>query len=456
MGKKGKRGRGKKSQPTAVAEADDCYYGEQDNQSAQDVSLASDSEGEEAEFVSDDPAPIFEECLDLIQNKTARTRVSGLLKLQKAMYSMECNDCVDSYRDELFMYLSNCAKRGKEKESVLASTVLSLCVLILGPEEESLFEYISPNLETVALKARKPAIRSEALRALCFSCFISTMEHSHTWHIFDLLYGIIAKSHKELKKDGDDLVLTAACDCFGLLSSTIQQAYFSGDNFEKIISRLGSILNHPSPNVRIAAGQTLAMVFEINNGEKEGSSRKPSGGRHRGFSVHSQRDDEEGEELDEDMVEDLSMVMGVPEVVEAVEILASEYDRSKGKKERKEQRSVFRDIVATVSEGQSPECQMTIRNESLTFQTWASILQLNFIKSVLGPGFQYHFRNNSLIRDIFQLGAPPEEAAEDKMTKLEKRMYMSENSYLKKERSIGRKKDRRDKHNAKHQFLTHD
>ena len=98
------------------------------------------------------------------------------------------------------------------------------------------------------------------------------------------------------------------------------------------------------------------------------------------------------------------MVMSVPEVVEAVEILASEYDRSKGKKERKEQRSVFRDIVATVSEGQSPECQMTIRNESLTFETWASILQLNFIKSVLGPGFQHHFRNNSLIRDIFQLG----------------------------------------------------
>ena len=118
MGKKGKRGRGKKSQPAAVAEEDDSDYGEHDNQSAQDDSPASDSEGEEAEFVSDDPAPIFEECLDLIQNKTARTRVSGLLKLQKTMYRMECNDCVDSCRDELFMYLSNCVKRGKEKESV--------------------------------------------------------------------------------------------------------------------------------------------------------------------------------------------------------------------------------------------------------------------------------------------------------------------------------------------------
>ena len=70
--------------------------------------------------------------------------------------------------------------------------------------------------------------------------------------------------------------------------------------------------------------------------------------------------------------------LSVDDVVELVEDLAGEYDRSKGKKERKEQRSVFRNIVASVSNGDKPELCIKIRNEAITFEKWSHILQMYF------------------------------------------------------------------------------
>merc|ERR1711871_727669 len=142
------------------------------------------------------------------------------------------------------------------------------------------------------------------------------------------------------------------------------------------------------------------------------------------------------------------------DVVEMVEDLAGEYDRSKGKKERKEQRSVFRNIVASVSNGDNPELCIKIRNEAITFEKWSHIQQMYFLKSVLQSGFQYHFRHNSLVREIFGLGPPPEVDGNDRLTKLEKRMYMSDSSSLKKERALERTKERRHKRNQKNQFMS--
>ena len=219
-----------------------------------------------------------------------------------------------------------------------------------------------------------------------------------------------------------------------------------------MISRLGPLLSHSSPGVRITAGQTLAMVFEINRSLDSGHL-KSSGDRHRGFSIHSQT--EESEDANE-AVAGLDSLLTEEDVIDAVEVLAGEYDRSKGKQERKEQRSIFRDIVSTVSRGEAPEVSLTIRNEDLTFDNWAHILQLNSIRRVLSGGFQFHFRNSSLVRAIFGLGEPPAEEGDDRLSKLEKRLFLSENSAAKKEKSIERRKDRRNKNNAKNQFLTCD
>jgi len=452
MGKKGKRGkRGK------AVDSDDETEGQIPAQVQVDES---DNESEEADgkILSDDPGPFFSEGLELIQERRAESHMKGLNILRSTLARLSCSEAVDDAREELFMCLLNSVKRGKEKESTEASEVLSMCVLALGPEEEALFSQISPVLEEVALKGKKPGIRAAALRALTFACFISTMEHSHTWHVFDLLYGIIATAGTKLKMVGDEQILEAACDSFGLLASTIQRSYFAGSNFEKTISRLGPLLTHGTPAVRTAAGQTLAMVFEINQSLEHGStSRKPSGDRHRGFSVHSQADEsDETDEARAELLAELSNVMSEEEVIEAVETLAGEYDRSKGKQERKEQRSVFRDIVSTISRGEAPETTLTIRNEDLTFDSWAHILQLNSIRRVLGGGFQFHFRNNRLVRSIFGLGEAPVEDGDDRLSKLEKRLFLSENSAAKKEKSKERNKDRRNKHNAKNQFMTCD
>lgn len=414
--------------------------------------------------ITGDMTPTLNDQLELLQQKREMTRVKAYKKVAEIMRKSNCAEWVDSNRDELLMIIMNSIKRGKEKEAIIAASVFSLVCLALGPEEESLYEENAPGIENIALKSRKPAICAAALRALTFSTFINTMEHTHTWHCFDILYTRIASASINSKKNnGNEIILEAACDCFGLLASTIQRQYFSGDNFQKTVSRLGALLQHDSSKVRIAAGQTLAMVFEINGesnlneNEKQKNSGAPVKMKQRGFSIHSVDGKNNTESFDgEDALKQAIQEeesLSVDEVVGMVEGLASEYDRSKGKKERKEQRSVFRNIVSSISNNENPELCIKIRNESITFEKWSHILQMNFLKSVLKSGFQFHFRYNPLVREIFGLGAPPEEDGTDKLSKLEKRMYMSDASSVKKERALERTKERRHKRNQKNQFM---
>ena len=478
MGRRGKRGKKsqKKSSGNNGGLSEELLHNHNENDSDNDYDMESDSvysesvvsqmnNDDDGAHVSGDFTPLLDDQLELLQEKREMTRVKALKKVEELLQKKNCAEWVDNNRDELVMILMNGLKRGKEKEARKAADVFSLVCLALGPEEELFYEENAPGLENVALKSRKASVRAAAMRALTFATFINTMEHSHTWHCFDILYTQIADaSIKSGKKGGgDDIILEAACDCFGLLASTIQKQYFSGDNFQKTVSRLGMLLRHESNKVRIAAGQTLAMLFEINGetstgGKSGGDEEGPQKLKQRGFSIHSMDGSSTGGSFDgEEALKQAIQAeetLSVEDVVELVEDLAGEYDRSKGKKERKEQRSVFRNIVASVSNGDNPELCIKIRNEAITFEKWSHILQMYFLKSVLQSGFQYHFRHNSLVREIFGLGPPPEVDGNDRLTKLEKRMYMSDSSSLKKERALERTKERRHKRNQKNQFMS--
>ncbi len=441
-------------------------YDDNDSDSNYSESQVSNNNNEEENCISGDMTPTLNDQLELLQQKREMTRVKAYKKLEEIFQKTNCAEWADNNRDELLMIIMNSIKRGKEKEACIAASVFSLVCLALGPEEETLYEENAPGIEAIALKSRKPAVCAAAIRALTFSTFINTMEHTHTWHCFDILYTTIASASISSKRsNGNEIILEAACDCFGLLASTIQKQYFSGDNFQKTVSRLGALLSHDSNKVRIAAGQTLAMVFEINGetapNSKNGSSDKNSDEsqkfKQRGFSIHSTDGGASSSFDGEDALKQAIQVeqtLTVDEVVEIVEELAHEYDRSKGKKERKEQRSVFRNIVSSISNNENPELCIKIQNEAITFERWSHILQMNFLKSILKSGFQFHFRNNPLVREIFGLGPPPEEDGNDRLSKLEKRMYMSDASSVKKERALERKKERRHKRNQKNQFMS--
>ena len=100
------------------------------------------------------------------------------------------------------------------------------------------------------------------------------------------------------------------------------------------------LLRHESNKVRIAAGQTLAMLFEINGetttggksgGDEEGPQKLKQRLQHSFYGWKQHWGSFDGEEALKQAIQ-AEETLSVEDVVELVEDLAGEYDRSKGKK----------------------------------------------------------------------------------------------------------------------------
>jgi hypothetical protein len=101
--------------------------------------------------------------------------------------------------------------------------------------------------------------------------------------------------------------------------------------------------------------------------------------------------------------------------------LATDTSHRKSKKDKAQQRSLFRDVLRTVEDGEEPHESLKIDNAKHEFSGWATILQLNAVRRILAEGLQLHFRRNDLLCEIFEVtpSSMDDEQPTDKASKRE-------------------------------------
>lgn len=119
----------------------------------------------------------------------------------------------------------------------------------------------------------------------------------------------------------------------------------------------------------MSAGEALATVFELG----------------------CDYQDDFGENLKDDLVEVLHQ-------------LATDSHKYRAKKDRKQQRATFRDVLHYIESGEVPELQIKFGQECLILDSWVRRKQYDALCCILGPGINIHLSENDLLRDIFQLG----------------------------------------------------
>jgi len=103
------------------------------------------------------------------------------------------------------------------------------------------------------------------------------------------------------------------------------------------------------------------------------------------------------------------------------------------------QRSLFRDVVATIEDGTDPSEKITIGKKKYEFVGWGRVKQLALVREILGSGFALHFAQNELLLDIFEVTKEePESAKTDK--KLDKAMRQEKEKTSALEKGKQRKK----------------
>ncbi|KOM42227.1 hypothetical protein LR48_Vigan04g242500 [Vigna angularis] len=376
--------------------------------------LMSVSGAEDVQFVQDS---LLDQALDALDEKRGSTREKAFQSIIDAFNSSMQHQFVEKkFATLLHQCLSSIKKGSKKtsaKEITLASHAIGCLALTVGCGDnarEIFEESIRPLDESLTSTIDVSKIPS-LLECLAIITFIGGNDQEESERSMDIMWRVINP------KLGSNVDPVAGRSQFPEKLETSCQRNIT-------ISYLSGLLDKEDRSVRIAAGEALALIFEIGVIDK--------------FSAQSDNASDATQEGSKPL-ESYIFLQGLKgKVLNQCKKLSIEAGgKGSAKKDLNSQRNLFRDILDFFEYGYSPDISMKIGGDSLQTSSWSEMIQLNFIKHFLGGGFVKHMQENEFLHDVF--GFSPKKkylnSSEHKLSGGEKRMFKSPNSVLNKART---------------------
>lgn len=316
------------------------------------------------------------EAIDLAGQKSAAGRVKAVEALCTGLLRRYSPDFLENQQLTLCDVVQRAVKKGRGGE-VTAGARLAVLLALQLPDCEEVYKELKPLLVQLTTdKTAAAATRAAAATSLAGLCFLGGGEMAEVVSTMQVLESVFSASYS--KKDGTIPAPPAdlqALHCAALSSwSLLLTLLTSGDVFRLAttqVSSLRGLLYSSDVDLRITAGESLALVLEF------------------AYDYDSQYEPNDLEGL-----------------IVAVRQLATDSNKSRSKKDRKEQRSSFRDVLRGVEEGEPPSQKVKFGREVLRLDTWFAVLQYQWFCKILGPGINLHLAANHMLREIFELGSP--------------------------------------------------
>ncbi|OIV96363.1 hypothetical protein TanjilG_09790 [Lupinus angustifolius] len=424
----GKRNSQRKSAAAASAMFDSDDDSSVTSSSTARSDLMSLSGTEDVQFDQDS---LLDQALDALDEKRSSTRENAFSSIIEAFNSNMQHQFVEKKFATLLHQCLASVKKGSKKASskeiALAAHAIGCLALTVGcgnNAHEIFEESIRPIDESLASKSDVSKMPS-LLECLAIITFVGGNDPEETERSMDIMWRVI------LPKLGSNVVsvkpsaplITAVVSAWAFLLSTVSNLKLNSKNWQNSISYLSTLLDKEDRSVRIAAGEALALIFEIGVIDKySAESRSASVTTEEEIKPH----------------ESYIFLQGLKgKVINQCKSLAMEAGgKGSAKKDLNSQRNLFRDISDFFEYGYSPEISMKIGGDSLQTSSWSQMIQLNFIKHFLGGGFTKHMQENEFLHEVFDF-TPKRKGLNNvhRMSDLEKRMFKSPNSALNKART---------------------
>uniref|UniRef100_A0A1D1ZA36 Interferon-related developmental regulator 1 n=1 Tax=Anthurium amnicola TaxID=1678845 RepID=A0A1D1ZA36_9ARAE len=368
----------------------------------------------------------LETFLDALYEKRGSTREKALSGLIDAFENRMLLGFVEDKPITLLHQFLSSIKRGSSKEASLASRAIGLLAITAGCGSiaHEIMEESVPHLHQALTSGADSLKKSSVLDCLAVISFVGGQDGEEKEKAMKIIWELAhpkSGSNVTLSKP-TPIVLASAISAWSLILSTLNPWSVNTYNWQESISFLSTLLDKDDRTVRIAAGEAIALIFDVGcldkfsteendyNENSDGEGVKPSRG---GFSyVKSLK----GKILNQ--VKNLSMEAG---------------GKGSAKNDLSSQRNTFQDILALIETGTCPERPVKILKncDPLVVSTWTQMMQLNFLRRFLGRGFLKHMQDNELLHDVFHFKPRKRENLSVK----EKRMFLSPNSLVNKERT---------------------
>ncbi|XP_074860952.1 interferon-related developmental regulator 2 isoform X4 [Carettochelys insculpta] len=328
----------------------------------------------------------LKECIDHVSDKSTKTRQAALESLRLAFSSKTLYDFLLERRLTLTDSLEKCLKKGKGDEQSLAASVLTLLCLQMGsgPEGEEVFRSLKPLLIGILTDSSASPVARQSDLASCLAC----------------LEGIFGTSCLE---EGSSVPahhspLLQTLHCCALQSWSLLLTICPSSQIRQILDnhlpKLPLLLSSEDVNLRIVAGETVALLFEL------------------------------AHELEEEFFyADTDLLCA------KLKALATDSNKYRAKTDRRKQRSIFRDVLRFIENGECHAESIKFGLECMYVDSWVRRRVYHAFKELLGSGVRHHLQNNELLREIFALGPPLALDAvalkASKISRFEKHLYNS-------------------------------
>lgn len=318
-------------------------------------------------------------CLNSLTEKSYKERESALQTLKKLFSNTIVNEDIGSQRLTMTDSILKCLKRGKAREQVLAAECLSLIFVQLGfsGESASLFEdshgMLIEKIEND--KENEPEVRAACTRCLGLGIFLNNENDMQDTNDIEIFFNKIEATFASLFK-GDGTVRnltpagyelhTEALSMICLLLSVMSTSYTS-QIAQKHFNHFKEMLIHVEVDLRISAGETIACLLDSQTNLK---------------------------------------LLRDPAIIALLKKLANDSSKNRSKKDKKQQRSSFRDVLRLVLDDDFETEMIKLSGEKLYLDNWMKRKQYHLFCDLLGSGVNFHFQENEYLREIFGMGPP--------------------------------------------------
>ncbi|XP_041110443.1 interferon-related developmental regulator 1-like isoform X1 [Polyodon spathula] len=317
--------------------------------------------------------------IDSTMDKSTKARQSALGGLKTAMASKILYEFILERRVTITDTIERCLKKGKGDEQCAAASLACLLCIQLGAgiESEDVFKTLKPIFKNIlADGTANIQTRQACATSLGVCSLIAADDILDVYVTMECFESLFAKSY--VKEDGSRSVYnaqTTALHISALLSWSLLLTICSNTEVKKILKKhlpkLPSLLDCDDVNMRIAAGETLALLFEL------------------------------ARDVDAEFeYEDLESLCA------KLRALATDGNKHRAKNDKRKQRPVFRDVLRAVEEGEFQTEMIKFGAERMYIDSWVIKRTYDAFTEFVGSGMNYHLQSNEFIRNVFELGPP--------------------------------------------------
>ncbi|PIA44183.1 hypothetical protein AQUCO_01700062v1 [Aquilegia coerulea] len=373
----------------------------------------------------------LDQCLDALFEKRGSTREKALSLLIDGFANKLQHQFVENKCITLLNQCHNSIKRGSSKEINLASRVIGMLAITVGYEDTAAHEVLEESIVpfSQALKSGSDSLKiSSILDCLAVITFVGGSDTEATERSMQIIWQFVNPKlgSNVVASKPNTTILTAAISAWTFLLTTMDGCNLNSKTWQESISYLSNLLDKDDRMLRIAAGEALAVIFEVGNLEKILDEAKGSS--------------------DSSMREKVIHLQGLKgKILNQVRNLSAEAGgKGLAKKDLNSQKNLFREILEFLEDGYGPETTIKIGADVLSIATWSQLIQVNFLKRFLGGGFVKHMQENIFLQDVFDFTPKKKNIANSDLylSGTEKRMFKSPNSALNKARTQSLNKKR--------------